>query len=720
MDPHYILIEDFMSHRRTEIDCTKFDSALIVGQDKSNPRESNGVGKSVIYHAIKYALFGTYPTSVVDKIVRDGTEGCKVTFDFALGSRIFRVERARKRGKPYLSLKEKVGGKWPADESDKRGKKTQKTATETHEELLKLIRINDNAFSNSVLFSQNDLKGLASAKSPEERRVILKDALGLSYYKKLEEMAKKAAAEIMKEIEVFRAVAVTLGDPETELKEFKQKLTESNRLVSLREKEKEEIRVSLSAKRSELSQLQRLVSSEVVSAHEKLTDIKNNKKQTSAEIQNIKNDIQANEAKITSLCNTLTEREGELAELQDKCDTLRTQNARPLTKVQKDLDGVLERELESKTQIGSMENKAADLRKPIPDDEECPTCHQEITEEYKVSYQQSTNEKLTALEEELADRRKKLKGLLSKKGRLQQEVSDIHSTTAKIASLDGAISNKKTEIQHNKDYIDRINKLNEQRSDELSVHEKKLDELLKLEKSLSETVKNLSTDDVSSKIIIVKSKIEALEAKSSDISQEISAESQNIGVFKAKIDARTEDLAKLKAENEKIEERQRSYKLHKRVQKSFSSSGIPTLVINTILDDLQVEANSFLSSLKPGLELQFTEGLDLFFRVHGAEREYEQLSGGQKMLFAFALKLGLSVIIQRRLGVDVKLLLLDEVDQSLDDACKDTYADVVKKLQDNFKVLVVTHDNRLKEKFSNAIVVEGDPVNGATADLVSW
>ena len=69
MDPHYLLIEDFMSHRRTEIDCTKFDSALIVGQDKSNPRESNGVGKSVIYHAIKYALFGTYPTSVVDKII---------------------------------------------------------------------------------------------------------------------------------------------------------------------------------------------------------------------------------------------------------------------------------------------------------------------------------------------------------------------------------------------------------------------------------------------------------------------------------------------------------------------------------------------------------------------------------------------------------------------------------------------------------------------------
>ncbi|KKN61005.1 hypothetical protein LCGC14_0526300 [marine sediment metagenome] len=719
MDPQYLLIEDFMSHKRTEIDCTQFDSALIVGQDKSNPRESNGVGKSVIYHAIKYALFGTYPTSVVDKIVRDGTEGCKVIFDFKLGSRIFRAERSRKKGKTNLQLKEKINNKWP-DEDNKQGKKSQKTTTETHEELLKLIKINDNAFSNSVLFSQNDLNGLVSAKSPEERRGILKDALGLTYYKRLEEIVRKVASEIMKEIDIYRAVAAALGDPETELNEFSKCLAESKRAIAVKEKEKEENRVSLSAKRSELSNLQRLVSSEVASAHEKLTDIKNNKKQVNSEIQTAQNDVQANIAKMTSLFSTLKEKEDGLVLLQKKCDGLRTQNPRQLSKVQKELDAALENELNGRSYIGTMEAKVNDLRKPLPDDEECPTCHQEITEDYKHNYQQSANTKLTTLEVDLANNRKKLKGALTKKTRLQQEVSDINATTAKIASMEGALANKKTEIQHNKDYIDRINKLNEQRSDELSVYKKKLEELTKLEKSLSETVKNLSTDDVSSKILVVKSDIEKLEQTSGLISSAISTESQNIGIFMAKIETKTKDLTKLRTENDKIKERQKSYKLHKKVQKSFSSSGIPMLIINTILDDLQMEVNGFLASLKPGLELQFTEGLDLFFRIHGSEREYAQLSGGQKMLFAFAMKLGLSVVIQRRLGVDIKLLLLDEVDQSLDDACKDTYAEVVKKLQDTFKVLVVTHDNRLKAKFSNAIVVEGDAINGAVASLVSW
>jgi DNA repair exonuclease SbcCD ATPase subunit len=715
MDPKYLLIEDFMSHSRTEIDFALFDSALIVGQDKSNPRESNGVGKSVIYHAIKYAILGTYPTSVVDKIVRDGTDGCKVTFDFGLDSRTFRIERSRRNKKTNLILKEQIGGIWCEQSA-----KDQKTATETHDELLKLIKINSIAFDNAVLFSQNDLNGLASAKSPEERKIILKDAVGLSYYKKLEEMVKKVSADILKDIEVCTAVAATLGDPAADLKDLTISLANSKRVIELKEIAQEGIRTELESKRSELTSLNRLVNSEVASAHEKLIDIKNNKKQLRDSIQSAMNDIAANEAKIISLKNTLEIRETERRQLQDKCNELRTQNLRPLSKVQGDLDTVIENELNSKSIIRTQEAQTAELRKPIPDGEDCPTCHQEITVDYKANYQQSTQIKLTDIETSLADNRKKLKTILVKKANLQQEVMDINNTVAKIAATEGILNNKITEIQNNKDYIDRINKLVEQKSDELNANNKKLENIVELEKSLTEMIKTLSTDDISVKIIEVTKEIENLDRESGVISSHIASESRSIGVFTAKIDVRTADLDKLKNEKEKLETYQKKYKLHKKVQKSFSSSGIPTLVINTILDDLQVEANNFLSSLKPGLELQFTEGLDLFFRIHGSIREYEQLSGGQKMLFAFALKIGLSVVIQRRLGVDIKLLLLDEVDQSLDDACKDTYAEVVRKLQDTFKVLVVTHDNRLKSKFSNAIVVEGDPINGAKANLVSW
>lgn len=719
MDPQYLLIEDFMSHRRTEIDCTQFDVALIIGQGKSNPRESNGVGKSVVYHAIRYALFGVYPTSVVDKIVRDGADGCKVTYDFKLGTRIFRVERSRKNGKPWLSLKEKINDKWP-DDQNKAGKKTQKTTTETHDELLKLIKLNDNAFNNSVLFSQNDLKGLASAKSPDERKIILKDALGLSYYKKLEEMVKKVAADILKEIEIHRAIVYSLGSPKEELKTLNLNLNNSKNIISQKEKEKEKLYISLESKRSELVNLQRLISLETLSAYNKLIDIKNNKKQTNEEIKQTQNIIEANNAKILSLSNSLMGKENELKKIQDRCDELRAQNVRPIVKIQQDLDSVSENELNGRAYVGTLESKLIELRKPIPDDKECPTCHQEITDEYKLQYQQTTRTRLVDLEVDLADKRKKLKAVSSKKLRLKNELDEFNRVIVQIASLENTLLSKKTEMQYNIDYIERIKKLNDAKSGDLELLNRKLDELVNLEKSLTDMVKDLSADDINSKILSVKNEVDLLERQLEIISKEISFENQNIGMYLAKIDVKNKNLDNIKDESKIIEKYQKKYKIYKKVQKSFGSNGIPALIINTILDDLQIEANIFLAKLKPGLEVQFAENLDLFFRIHGAEREYEQLSGGQMMLFAFALKLGLSVIIQRRLGVDIKLLLLDEVDQSLDDASKDAYVDVVKKLQDQFKILIITHDNRLKNKFNTAIVVEGDPINGALTKLVSW
>jgi DNA repair exonuclease SbcCD ATPase subunit len=715
MDPKYLLIEDFMSHRRTEIDCTKFDSALIVGKNKANPRESNGVGKSVIYHAIKYALFGKAPTSIVEKIIRDDTKEGKVTFDFELSGRIFRIKRSRTKTKARVELHEKIGDTWESAD-----KKNQKTSTETHDEIQKLISINCNAFENSVLFSQNDLEGLASAKTPEDRRIILKNALGLEDYKKLEKLVKATVSKISKDITARQAVSESLGDPEEDIEKFSLDLIAANKTLAATERQKEELRVSLNTKRSEFSNLQRLVGSEVATTHDKLNDIKSSKKQVNTTIKTVQSGIEENSVKITSLNETMKALNKELLELTNRKTTLLNKPTKQLSKVLADLQAAQENELNGKAFIGSLNAKADELRKPIPDGEECPTCHQGLTDEYKDNYKTVAQSNLHDLVIDIADKNKKLKACSKKVLRLQGYVNDIDAVTKQLASVDNLISTKQTEIQHNQDYTDRLLKIDAQKNNDLSSALKRLSELKKLERSLKESVKLKSTDDISEKVLKVKAEVEALEEELQVVTDRIATESKNVGIFTASITARTNDLTKLIAEEERLEELEKSYNLHKKVQKSFSSSGIPTLIIHTILDDLQVEANKFLAALKPGLELQFTEDLELFFRVHGREREYQQLSGGQKMSFAFSLKIGLSVVIQRRLGVDIKFILLDEVDQSLDEATVDTYAEVIRKLQEDFKVLVITHNNRLKDKFSNAIVVEGDFINGATASLVSW
>jgi len=90
-----------------------------------------------------------------------------------------------------------------------------------------------------------------------------------------------------------------------------------------------------------------------------------------------------------------------------------------------------------------------------------------------------------------------------------------------------------------------------------------------------------------------------------------------------------------------------------------------------------------------------------------------------RLAVAFSLKLGLSFVLQNRIGTDIKFLLLDEIDQSLDKASVDAFADIVKFFQKDFTILVITHNDRLKDKFSHAILVEQDMNMVSRAKVVS-
>ena len=114
-----------------------------------------------------------------------------------------------------------------------------------------------------------------------------------------------------------------------------------------------------------------------------------------------------------------------------------------------------------------------------------------------------------------------------------------------------------------------------------------------------------------------------------------------------------------------------------------------------------------------------TNLIDINYLINGKERQYDQLSGAQKVAVTFSLKLGLSFILQKIVGTDIKFLLLDEIDQSLDKAGVDAFADIVKFFQKDFTILVITHNDRLKDKFQHAILVEQDINMVSRAKVVS-
>ena len=191
-----------------------------------------------------------------------------------------------------------------------------------------------------------------------------------------------------------------------------------------------------------------------------------------------------------------------------------------------------------------------------------------------------------------------------------------------------------------------------------------------------------------------------------------------------------EARTKLISLNEDISTIEKQFILHQKVLSAFGNSGIPTLITHTILDDYQIEANIILDRLRPGLRLQFqvqkeakkkseeaSETLDINYYLNNTELEFSQLSGAQKLIASLALRLGLVAILRKRLGIDLKLILIDEADQSLDEAALEAFEESIKELQKDYKILVITHNNEVKSKFRHAIVVEQDNDLNSTVRL---
>lgn len=355
------------------------------------------------------------------------------------------------------------------------------------------------------------------------------------------------------------------------------------------------------------------------------------------------------------------------------------------------------------------------LKKPIPKDGECEECRQPITAEHRKICQTKLNEERQERTLNIQNCKGQIASLNTSNIVHQQTISQLTLSKQHLESINTKIATKKKELVDRRTFHDEFQTLLEKYTQELK-------EKILIIEEVAEALKNSSID----------------EAK--ELQKQIQAERQNITLTNNQISALNKEIAHfnsakaviqhdigLKTEHKQkkiqyqalIKELDTKLAVYPSVIQAFSSTGIPNLIIQNVLDDLQVESNNLLNQLKPGIQLSFfiekTKGdgteadtLDINYMVNGKKRYYENLSGAMQLAVTFSLKLGLSFLLQKMAGVDIKFLLLDEIDQSLDKASVDAFADIVKFFQKDFTILVITHNDRLKDKFSHAILVEQD------------
>jgi len=711
------------------IDFNQFSAALIVGRAENNDTESNGVGKSTIFRSMEYVLFN-YADVTLENIVRDDMDKCNVTFDFFEGGQEYRIARTRTRkGANDLTLYKRTaldgdgeeayhtikGDRYTpiVDEEEKYWKDISGRRTaDTEKELSKLIKVNLKSFRIFVHFMQHDFTGLATA-TPETRKKILKDALGLIVYSKLEKIAKDKSSTLLKEAERFRILIDSLGDPDATIADLSQRL-----LVNEQSLNDHSLKIAeLDAEVDKFSEKVNQLTTEHAGLETKFSSLIAREQAFKNDKTKIETSIKEYTTKKANIIQAAKDTVSELKALEDTQVKLAEMDFHQIDILSEQIVSNKEKIAQFNLTIQNDMLRIEKLKKPIPEDGECEECRQPISPEHRFACQKKLNQEMQEKQANIQRLKKEIAALNSQNSVHQQTINQLTLSKQHLESVNLKISSKKKEVADKRTIHDEYKVLLDKFNQELEDKIKEMD-LVAEELQNSSAIKEAK---VLEKLIQEeKEKSRKVELSRAIYNKEFAHFTSTKAVLQHDLNQKTEDKRKKIEHTKTLKELEEKLGMYPAVIQAFSSTGIPNLIIQNVLDDLQIETNALLSQLKPGLQLSFSvektiektgdqaDTLDIVYSVNGKKRYYENISGAMQMAVNFSLKLGLSFLLQKLSGIDVKLLLLDEITQSFDVGRVDMFVDIVKLFQKDYTILVITHDDRLKDKFSHAVLVEQD------------
>lgn len=170
------------------------------------------------------------------------------------------------------------------------------------------------------------------------------------------------------------------------------------------------------------------------------------------------------------------------------------------------------------------------------------------------------------------------------------------------------------------------------------------------------------------------------------------------------------------------EEFQKQIARHRTLERAFGKDGVPALLIEQALPQIEEKANDLLDRLSDGqMSIRFVtqaeykdkkredlkETLDIQISDTAGIRNYEMYSGGEAFRVNFALRLALSEILAQRKGARLQTLVIDEGFGSQDAQGRQRLIEAINLVKNDFaKILVITHLDELKDAFPTRIEVE--------------
>lgn len=667
----------------------------------------NGHGKSALLDAMTWALWGKARAQSDDELIHIGQSEMEVELEFIARGQRYRVLRKRSKGKPgragqsILELQVSSG---------QRAFKpiTANTLRETQERIIELLRMDYQTFINSAFLLQGRADEFTT-KPPGERKRILGEILGLSFYDELENRAKELGKEregrlknIEQELQSIEQELEHKEEYEAQFQESKASLSTLEEQVKTREEELkalQESKVRLDAKRGQLEEMEKRIHQ----AQEEIASLDRQTKERSQRIQEYQGALDSYGGKLAQLQSALKEigpieetlkaKRGQIQELSNEIHYLKSHNSQ----LKKDME-------ELKEKIDLLSKGEA----------KCPLCETEIGVEGR--------DRVIAKYDEQG--RDKGDYYRRNKAEADRKEGDLKILTKETEGLEIKLTQRRSQTEK------QMAALEQERAQAEKYLPVEREALQRDGESLSRWQTNLRGDE-ELKVGVLKEvvNLEGLEHKLADVQRDWKALSQSREEARDQMmvaQLRVERCLYLEEERGRkrnsLKELTKERSIYADLTKAFGKKGIQALLIDSALPEIEQEANRLLGLItdyrmnirmesqrltQKGLPV---ETLDIKISDELGTRSYELYSGGEAFRINFALRIALSKLLARRAGAPLPTLFIDEGFGSQDSAGREKLVEAINAIRDEFeRIIVITHIDELKEAFPVRIEVTKTP-----------
>jgi len=704
MKPIKLEIENFISHIHSTLDFRLFDVALLVGSKDGNPYVSNGTGKTSIFSALRWVLTNKSRFSSKAKMVQHGKSFCRVSFEFSVGNQEYKIVRklTKKTGITEVIFYQKLGNDWESDGL------TCDTATMTNRKIAEVIKMGDDIFVNSVYFKQNDVAGFADA-STIKRKEILRDILQIGIWDEYHEIAKNKQKYHKTQLEILQQRLKELGQIDSEIAEIKKIIAASSKNLHVLQKKYQDLKTIKDNKEIEISELKYNINNSFTQDIENLNKLKDKIKtshsQTKEKLLQLRNSVKENNKKIEHTSR-------DMSGLEDKIKKNEHLIKQAGLSKEQEIDwsslSQYEEELNNSRRAYDLLSQKYQEMSDIKLDGECPVCFSQIADHKDI--EKKRKDRKSTLQTQIKNMKENITKLQTNYNTRKKTLEQGYNAIMNLERIDFTIAKLKNTY-------DEAMRSNETLQIEISNLTTNLDYLKQEYSSIKEKLENFNN------ISHLEDKLKQMVENIKDINIQIEETNSLILQENMKISSlngRLEELERRKTEQNVLKEQIKTTKeeiiIYDHLQKAFGKNGIQAIIMENITEDLRNYTNHILKQIcTDAIEVDFItqkqtdsgwkEQFDIRIYLNNEECDFDGLSGGEQVRVSIALRLALSQLLMRRVGSNIKFLLLDEVDQALDKQGIDALADAIINLSKSLKVLVITHNDNMKERFEHIITI---------------